>query len=79
MDSSQDNGPRYEPLPRWGHASVTIGTKVYMWGGRIEDFSETSKQEVRVPQAWADRGIADLYMLISWNSAARQVLVYTNV
>ena len=38
---------RYEPLPRWGHTSVIIGDKVYMWGGRIEDFSESSKKEVR--------------------------------
>ena len=37
---------KYEPLPRWGHASVAIGDKVFMWGGRTEDFSDTSKQEV---------------------------------
>ena len=37
---------RYEPLPRWGHVSVVIGNKLYLWGGRIEDFSEESKKEV---------------------------------
>lgn len=36
----------YEPAPRWGHTSVTIGDKVYMWGGRTEDFSENSKKQV---------------------------------
>ncbi len=37
---------RYEPLPRWGHVSVVIDNKLYLWGGRIEDFSEESKKEV---------------------------------
>lgn len=37
---------RYEPLPRWGHVSAVIGNKLYLWGGRIEDFSEESKKEV---------------------------------
>ena len=36
----------YEPLPRWGHVSVVIGNKLYLWGGRIEDFSEEGKKEV---------------------------------
>ena len=39
---------RCEPLPRWGHVSVVIGSKLYLWGGRIEDFSEESKKEVSV-------------------------------
>ena len=37
----------YEPRPRWGHVSVTLGDKVYMWGGRTEDFTETQKKKVR--------------------------------
>jgi hypothetical protein len=41
-----DEQTRYEPLPRWGHVSVVIGNKLYLWGGRIEDFSEESKTEV---------------------------------
>ena len=46
-----DEGPehaRYEPLPRWGHVSIVIDNKHYLWGGRIEDFSEESKKEVCV-------------------------------
>ena len=39
---------KYEPLPRWGHTSVTIGDKVYMWGGRTEDFSEDGRAQVRM-------------------------------
>ena len=37
----------YEPLPRWGHVSVVISNKLYLWGGRIEDFSDEGKKEVR--------------------------------
>lgn len=36
----------YEPQPRWGHTSVTIGDRVFMWGGRIDDFSESAKKDV---------------------------------
>ena len=49
--ADMDEGPehsRYEPLPRWGHVSVVIGSKLYLWGGRIEDFSDESKKEVSV-------------------------------
>lgn len=35
---------RYEPDPRWGHASVAHGPKVYVWGGRLEDFSPSSRK-----------------------------------
>lgn len=38
---------RYEPVPRWGHTSVTIGDRVYMWGGRTDDFSESYRKQVR--------------------------------
>ncbi len=38
----------YEPQPRWGHTSVTIGDRVFMWGGRIDDFSVSAKKEVSV-------------------------------
>ncbi len=37
---------KYEPLSRWGHTTATIGDRIYMWGGRIDDFSEESKREV---------------------------------
>ena len=36
----------YEPLARWGHTSVAIGDKVYVWGGRTDDFSEAAKKVV---------------------------------
>ena len=43
MESGQE---KYEPLPRWGHVSVAIGDKMYLWGGRIENFSEDSQKKV---------------------------------
>lgn len=46
MDAAGPEQTRYEPLPRWGHVSVVIENKLYLWGGRIEDFSEESKKEV---------------------------------
>ena len=36
----------YEPLSRWGHVSVSLQGKVYMWGGRTEDFSESQQRKV---------------------------------
>ena len=45
MDEDPES-TRYEPLPRWGHVSVVIGNKLYLWGGRIEDFSDEGKKEV---------------------------------
>jgi len=39
---------RYEPLARWGHISVAIGDKVYLWGGRIQDFSDQSRSIVSI-------------------------------
>jgi len=36
----------YEPQARWGHTSVTIGDRVFMWGGRIDSFTEGAKKEV---------------------------------
>ncbi len=43
MEGGQE---KYEPLPRWGHVSVAIGDKMYLWGGRIENFSEDSQKKV---------------------------------
>ena len=39
-------GARKEPLPRWGHVTVSLGGKVFMWGGRTEDFSESQQKKV---------------------------------
>ena len=41
-----DRQVQYVPAPRWGHASVAIGNKVYIWGGRTNDFSEAQKKKV---------------------------------
>ena len=34
---------RYEPLPRYGHASIHIGGKLLLWGGYV-DSMEASKE-----------------------------------
>ena len=36
----------YEPLPRFGHNAVAIGEKLYVHGGRIQDWSESSKTKL---------------------------------
>ena len=41
--SGSDN---YEPLPRFGHISGRVGSKVVVQGGRTKDFSEKSKQHL---------------------------------
>ena len=33
----------YEPLPRFGHYVVPIGSKLYMCGGRIQDWSKKNR------------------------------------
>ena len=37
---------KYEPLPRFGHISCRVGSKVAVQGGRTKDFSEKSKQHL---------------------------------
>ena len=37
---------KYEPLPRFGHISVGVGSKVVVQGGRSKDFSEKSRQHL---------------------------------
>ena len=44
-----ERGARYEPLPRWGHVTVSLDGKVFMWGGRTEDFSEAQQKKVSLP------------------------------
>lgn len=39
-------GVAYEPLPRWGHAIVSVGDRVYMWGGRTEGFSVSTRKSL---------------------------------
>ena len=37
---------KYEPLPRFGHISGRVGSKLVVQGGRTKDFSEKSKQQL---------------------------------
>ena len=37
---------KYEPLPRFCHVSVRVGSKVVVQGGRTKDFSENSRQHL---------------------------------
>ena len=56
---------KYEPLPRYLHLSVNVGSKVIVQGGRTKVFSEQSKQHLasgaygvihwkasKLPRAW---------------------------
>ena len=38
--------PKYEPLPRFGHISGCVGSKLVVQGGRTKDFSEKRKQHL---------------------------------
>ena len=40
------SSPKYEPLPRYGHNSCRVGSKVVVQGGRTKDFSEKSQQHL---------------------------------
>ena len=37
---------KYEPLPRYRHISGSVGSKVVVQGGRTNDFSEKSRQQL---------------------------------
>ena len=36
--------PKYEPLPRFGHVSESVGSKVVVQGGRTKDFKKTQQR-----------------------------------
>ena len=36
----------YEPCPRFYHSAAPIADTPYLWGGRTEDFSESSKRKL---------------------------------
>ena len=36
----------YQPAPRAWHGAAPIGDRLYMWGGRTENFSESSRWKV---------------------------------
>ena len=48
VESVAGAGCYNEPRPRWGHVCVSLQGKVYMWGGRTEDFSESQQRKVCV-------------------------------
>ena len=46
MASIVRNRKYYEPCPRFHHCAALIGHTVYIRGGRIKDFSESSKRKL---------------------------------
>ena len=55
---------KYEPLPRFDHYAVPIRGRVYAWGGRTQDFSESGRQKLESvvetfdphTEVWQQRG-----------------------
>ena len=36
----------YEPSPRFGQGAVPVGRRCYLWGGRVQDFSESGRRKL---------------------------------
>ena len=36
----------YEPSPRFGHGAAPVGGRCYLWGGRVQDFSESGRRKL---------------------------------
>ena len=36
----------YEPTPRYGHCATSIGGRCYLWGGRVQDFTESGRRKL---------------------------------
>ena len=36
----------YEPFPRFQHGTAAVGGRGYLWGGRVEDFSESGRRKL---------------------------------
>ena len=55
---------KYEPSPRYAHYAVPIRGRVYAWGGRTQDFSESGRQKTKSvveifdphTEVWQQRG-----------------------
>ena len=55
---------KYEPSPRFAHYAVPIRGRVYAWGGRTQDFSESARQKLEsvvetfdpYTEVWQQRG-----------------------
>ena len=40
-------GTKYEPSPRYLHYAVSVRGRLYAWGGRTQDFSESGRQKLK--------------------------------
>ena len=57
-------GTKYEPSPRFAHYAVPIRGRLYAWGGRTQDFSESGRQKLKsvvetfdpYTEVWQQRG-----------------------
>ena len=55
---------KYEPSPRFAHHAVPIRGRLYAWGGRTQDFSESARQKLKsvvetfdpYTEVWQQRG-----------------------
>ena len=36
----------YEPFPRYGHGAAAVGGRCYLWGGCVQDFSESGRRKL---------------------------------
>ena len=36
----------YEPSPKFGHGAAAVRGRCYLWGGRVHDFSESSRKKL---------------------------------
>ena len=36
----------YQPSPRFGHGTAAVGGRCYLWGGRVQDFSESGRRKL---------------------------------
>ena len=36
----------YEPSPRYLHGAASVGGRCYLWGGRVQDFSESCRRKL---------------------------------
>ena len=46
FSSSFGQTKHYEPSPRFGHGAAPVGGRCYLWGGRVQDFSESGRRKL---------------------------------
>ena len=57
-------GTKYEPSPRFDHYAVPVRGRLYAWGGRTQDFSESGRRKLKsvvetfdpYTEVWQQRG-----------------------